>query len=85
MSKLETNNTSTKGTRKLVVRVMRDVNLRAQGKTLNIRSNVYERQYPGFLPMFYGERCVKQWSERVCRPGETTPQRRARDRGRASE
>ena len=59
LSKLETNNTSTKGTRKLVIRVHRSVTMRAQGSRLVIPSVVYEHLYLGFDPMFYGERCVR--------------------------
>lgn len=54
MAKLKANNTSVKPTRKIVIRVVHCLELRAHGHVKRVSHVEYEKQFPGFEPCYYG-------------------------------
>eukprot|EP01116_Phalansterium_solitarium_P008623 TRINITY_DN22564_c0_g1_i1.p1 TRINITY_DN22564_c0_g1~~TRINITY_DN22564_c0_g1_i1.p1 ORF type:complete len:461 (-),score=135.17 TRINITY_DN22564_c0_g1_i1:174-1505(-) len=54
IAKLEANNTSTKPTNRLVVKVIKHVKLHAEGHNFETRTEIFRQQYRGFEPCFYG-------------------------------
>jgi len=56
LAKMEANNTSTKHTRKLWVKVYRHLNLKAHSHHKSVTQLVYSEAYDGFEPSWYGVR-----------------------------
>ncbi len=54
LAKMEANNTSVKNTNAVFVNVYRHVNLKAHHHNKAVTTLVYQKQYPGFDPSFYG-------------------------------
>jgi len=54
IARLEANNTSVKPTNRLNVKVVRSLELHAHGHHKTLRDQMYQQQYRGFEPCFYG-------------------------------
>lgn len=56
LARLEANNTSVKNTHAVYVKVHKHIHLKAHSHTKKITTKVYQQQYPGFEPSFFGVR-----------------------------
>jgi len=56
MTKLKANNTAVKPTRRIRIKVFHRLDLRAHAHVKQVVNKVFEQDYPGFEPCFYGVR-----------------------------
>eukprot|EP01113_Clastostelium_recurvatum_P001877 TRINITY_DN10779_c0_g1_i1.p1 TRINITY_DN10779_c0_g1~~TRINITY_DN10779_c0_g1_i1.p1 ORF type:complete len:474 (+),score=104.69 TRINITY_DN10779_c0_g1_i1:194-1615(+) len=72
IAKLKANNTSTKSTTLVRIKVHHHLELHAHGHTKHISHTVYTQEFPGFLPCFYGIRWMPFFIPVGLKPSSTS-------------